>query len=51
MARARNKKTNTDQDKAFENLMGIMKEDTSKVWTSVEVFQKYVEVGGETLSR
>jgi len=38
-------------DKGMENLIRLIKQDTSKVWTSVEVHEKYAELGGKTLNR
>ena len=45
------KKTTSVIDRALLRLIEIMKQDTSKVWSSVEMHQKYVEIGGTLLRR
>ena len=45
------KKTTSVIDRALIRLIEIMKQDTSKVWSSVEMHQEYLEIGGTLLRR
>ena len=38
-------------DEAFNSIVVIMRSDTSRTWTSTELFDEYSKVGGHLLSR
>ena len=45
------KKTVSVVDRTLIRLIHILKQDATKVWSSVEMYQKYAEIGGTIVEK